>query len=142
MHQLSIFQNISQADLERMYHCFGMRKQKFFPGSRILSYAPDMNNVCVLLNGKAHLYCTDEDGNFSLLEQLKPNDVFGEMFYLPMVSLEYTVEADTECEVMFIHYDKIIHPCHNTCQHHSQRYGDGFPKGIHRSGAAADAGHH
>jgi len=120
MQNLSIFKNISDADRDRMIHCFGVRTMKFAAGEQILTYSPGMDNVCVLLRGGAHLYCIDSEGNFSLLEQLTENDVFGEMFYLPMAMLEYIVEADTDCEVLFIGFDKVIHPCQNTCQHHSQ----------------------
>lgn len=120
MRELSIFQNISDADRDRMIHCFGVRSRKFSAGDEILTYSPGMDNVCILLSGTAHLYCTDAEGNFSLLERLRENDVFGEMFYLPMAALEYIVEADTSCEILFIRFDRVIHPCQNICQHHSQ----------------------
>ena len=120
MQNLSIFKDISSGDRDRMIHCFGVRNQHFTAGQQILTYSPGMDNVCVLQKGKAHLYCIDEDGDFSLLEQLKENDVFGEMFYLPMATVEYIVEADSDCEVLFISFDRVIHPCQNSCYHHSQ----------------------
>lgn len=120
MQNLSIFKDISPSDCARMLHCFGVRQLKFSAGEHILTYAENMDNICILVQGKAHLYCTDADGKFSLLEQLQENDVFGETFYLPMADLEYIVEADTDCEVLFIRFDRIIHPCENLCAHHSQ----------------------
>ena len=55
-----------------------------------------------------------------LLERFEADGLFGELFALPLANLEYIVEADSDCEVLFIQYGKIIHPCSNTCHHHTQ----------------------
>ncbi len=120
MHQLSIFHNIDEAHCAKMLECFGAKRMSFRAGERILSYSEHLNSICVMLSGTAHLYCTDEEGSFSLLEYLHRDDVFGEKFYLPMPNLEYIVEADTDCEVIMIGYDHIVQPCHNLCPHHTQ----------------------
>lgn len=120
MQELSIFQNIDAAHRAKMLACFGAKQARFHAGERILSYSEHTDSICVMLSGTAHLYCTDEDGSFSLMEYLHRDDVFGEKFYLPMPHLEYIVEADTDCEVIMIGYAHIIQPCQNLCPHHTQ----------------------
>lgn len=120
MNTNNIFGGISKSDLDRMLHCFNAQKSKFRKGETIMTYTDDIQKVGVLISGKAHLYTVDYDGDFMLLERFEADGLFGELFSLPLADLEYIVEADSDCEVLFIQYGKIIHPCSNTCQHHTQ----------------------
>lgn len=120
MNSTTIFNGISQSDLSRMLHCFEAQKNTFRKGETIMTYTNELQKVGVLMSGKAHLYTIDYDGNFMLLERFEADGLFGELFALPLASLEYIVEADSDCEVLFIQYGKIIHPCSNTCHHHTQ----------------------
>lgn len=120
MNGLSIFSSISSESRARMYDCFGMTRKKFKKGQTVLTYCNSFKSVCVMITGSATLSCIDEDGNNSFLEKIYPNDVFGELFCLPLAKLEYVLCADEDCEVLFIDYDHIITPCSNTCEHHSR----------------------
>lgn len=120
MNQATIFDQISPGDLARMLHCFDAKKAVFHKGETIMTYSDKLQKVGVLLSGKAHLYTIDYDGNFLLLECFEADGLFGELFMLPLARLEYIVEADSDCEVLFIQYSRIITPCSNTCQHHTQ----------------------
>ena len=120
MNATTIFNGISQSDLSRMLHCFEAQKNTFRKGETIMTYTNELQKVGVLMSGKAHLYTIDYDGNFMLLERFEADGLFGELFALPLANLEYIVEADSDCEVLFIQYGKIIHPCSNTCHHHTQ----------------------
>ncbi len=40
--------------------------------------------------------------------------------YSPLENQAYWVEADTECQIMFIDYPHLIKRCENACPHHSQ----------------------
>ena len=62
----------------------------------------------------------DSEGEYALLEQYGPNDIFGEVFAMPYGDLGYAVEADSDCRVMFIPFDCIYGRCPRACQHHSQ----------------------
>lgn len=115
-----IFAGIVEEELSRMLHCFEAQKVKFQKGQTIMTYTDNIQKVGVILSGKAHLYCIDYNGTFTLLEQLNADELFGELFALPLNNLEYIVEADSNCEVLFIRYSRIITPCSNTCHHHTQ----------------------
>lgn len=120
MHQISIFNGISQEELSRMLQCFQAVEFFYHRGQTIQTYSSSLRKIGVLLSGKAHLYCVDFDGSYTLLERFGPNDLFGEMFSLPLWGLEYIVEADTDCEVLFLLYEDIIKRCEKACGHHSQ----------------------
>lgn len=117
---IELFHGVTQAEIDRMLCCFKTQKQSFSKGQTMMTYQTNMEKIGILLSGKAHLYCIDYDGSYTLLERIEKSDLFGELFALPLANLEYIVEADTGCEVLFIPYSSIIKRCENACHHHSQ----------------------
>ncbi len=120
MSELDIFKNISDEEKSRMLECFGVRRKRFDSGETIITYSGKTDSICLLLGGKASGFWIDDDGNTAMLEYITEGDVFGDVFMMPVGKMEYYVEAATTCEVMFIGYDHVIHPCKNLCCHHSQ----------------------
>lgn len=120
MSQSKIFSGMDEREKQSIYECFSVKTRRFMKGEQILTYSEQLNNVCVVLQGSARVYAIDADGNCSVIELLRKNDVFGEVFHFPFKGLEYIAEADEDCEIMFIGYDHIIHPCSNACLRHTQ----------------------
>ena len=120
MSQSKIFNGMDELDKQRIFDCFSVTTRRYLAGEQILTYSDKLNNVCVVLSGSARVYAIDAEGNCSLIEYLQKNDVFGEVFHFPFKGLEYIAEADENCEIMFIGYDHIIHPCSKACLHHSR----------------------
>ena len=120
MNTTTIIGGIYDSELSRLHHSVEAQKAVYQKGETIMNYTDELQKVGVLMSGKAHLYTIDYDGNFMLLERFEADGLFGELFALPLANLEYIVEADSDCEVLFIQYGRIIHPCSNTCHHHTQ----------------------
>lgn len=117
---IELFYGVNQSEIDRMLCCFQTQKLRFEKGETLMTYHSTLEKVGILLSGKAHLYCIDYDGTYTLLERLEKSDLFGELFTLPLTNLEYIVEADSTCEVLFIPYSSIIKRCENACHHHTQ----------------------
>ena len=92
MQKGSIFSDISPAEWERILRCFQPITQKFEAGSYIMTFSEDLDRIGIMLSGKAHLTYIDADGKYTILEQLYTNDVFGEVFSLPLEEQEFTVQ--------------------------------------------------
>ena len=120
MQEALIFKDISQDSIDAMIACFKPETRSFRRRETITVYSSELTNLCVLLRGNAHLYCMDSDGESILLENYEANDIFGEMFAMPYGELGYAVEADSDCEVMFIRFSCIYGRCPRACAHHSQ----------------------
>ncbi len=118
--RLDAFKNISPEEKERLFSCFGVRRRRYESGETIITYSGKMNTICIMMRGKAGGFWIDDDGNTAMLELITEGDVFGDVFMMPIGQMEYYIEATSACEVMFIGYDKVIHPCKNLCCHHSQ----------------------
>ncbi len=119
MEKPELFSGISQENIRAMVDCFKPEVRSFKKGETILVYSSELEYLCVLLEGRAHLYCMDSDGEYTLLENYSENDVFGEIVTMPFGSLGYAVEADSSCRVMFIRCSCIYGRCSNACEHHT-----------------------
>ena len=117
---VELFKDITNDSIDAMIRCFKPEERSFRKGDTILVYETELKNLCVLLSGKAHLYCVDSDGEYTLLENYRPNDIFGEVFALPYSGLGYVVEADADCRVLFIKMTCIYGRCPNAREHHTK----------------------
>ena len=120
LENVELFEGISQESIDAMIHCFKAEIRKFRKGDTVIVYSPELEYLCVMLSGKSHLYSVDSEGEDTLLEHYMKDDIFGEVFALPYGSLGYVVEADSDCEVMFIRFSEISGRCENACEHHTQ----------------------
>lgn len=120
MRETPLFKDIGQDSIDAMVSCFRPETKSFRKGETILVFSSELEYLCLLLAGSAHLYCVDSEGEYTLLEQYGAHDIFGEVFAMPYGELGYAVEADCDCQVMFIRFSCIYGRCPNACQHHTQ----------------------
>ena len=120
MSQLQLFSGISQDSVDAMTNCFKAETRAFRKGETIAVYSASMEYLYVLLSGRAHLYCMDKDGEYTLLEHYSDGDIFGEAFAMPYSELGFAVEADSACSVMLIRFACIYGRCEKACQHHTK----------------------
>ena len=71
MRQTPLFNGISQDSINAMVSCFRPETRLFRRGETILVFSSELEYLCVLLSGSAHLYCTDSEGEYTLLKQLE-----------------------------------------------------------------------
>lgn len=119
LQNVELFKDISHDRVDSMMKCFSPEVRKFKKGDTILVFEQEVKYLCVLLTGKAHLYCVDSEGEYTLLENYGPNDIFGEVFTMPFGAVGYVAEADSDCSVMFMKMSSIYGRCSNACEHHT-----------------------
>ncbi|MEG2935474.1 MAG: Crp/Fnr family transcriptional regulator [Clostridium sp.] len=120
MKRCFINDGISKESIDKMIVCFKPDFKTYTTGETIMRYSDKIEKVGVMVSGKAQLYVIDYEGDYSILETYEEQDVFGELFYLPLENYEYIIEATKDTKVFFIDYKHIITPCENACIHHSQ----------------------
>lgn len=120
MKKCFINDGISKESIDKMIVCFKPDFKTYTAGETIMRYSDKIEKVGVMVSGKAQLSVIDYDGDYSILETYEQQDVFGELFYLPLENYEYIIEATKDTKVFFIDYKHIITPCENACIHHSQ----------------------
>lgn len=120
MEHITLFTDILPEEQERMRVCFKVREEIFQNGETIMEYSCSMKKIGLIQEGRAVLYCCDEDGNEYVIDELNQDSVFGEPFLLPSDAQHYYACAATQTKVLFIDYEHVIKRCENACHHHSQ----------------------
>ena len=113
----SIFEGISEADIEKMLKCFEARKLTFKKDRTIVTNIINVKLIGIMLSGTANMERYDYNGNRSIIEKLSPNSVFGEVF--SRLGSDISVIATSDCEVLFIEDEHIIKKCKKGCLYHN-----------------------
>ena len=79
----------------------------------ITTYIKNRNQICILKKGNADVIRYDKNGNKTIIETLKSNDIFGEIFFPIKTNSELFVIAKTNCEVIFFLYNDILKHSNN-----------------------------
>lgn len=98
--------------------CLGAFEKKYLKGETIAIMSKEIKRIGIIQSGKAHITCTDTDGTINITERLGEGSVFGEIFAMSNENLIYSIEADTDCVIEYISYDRIVKPCGNNCENH------------------------
>ena len=75
----------------------------------------------VILSGKANILKNDYSGKSIIIEKLKINDIFGHnIICCGLNKSPVDIIAETDCEVLFIPFEKVVNPCEKLCKYHIQ----------------------
>lgn len=80
MEHITLFTDILPEEQERMRVCFKVREAFFQNGETIMEYSSSMKKIGLIQEGRAVLYCCDEDGNEYVIDELNRDSVFGNLF--------------------------------------------------------------
>ena len=117
---LTVFQDITDGEVEAMIRCFRMRRVRFEAGGTICAYSGSGTEVGVVLRGAAELVRFDYEGIRTILERMEPGGGFGEMFtFTDSAGDALEVVSAGNSEVLFMEYDRLMGRCENACAHHS-----------------------
>lgn len=114
-----LFKGIEQVDLDMMYNCLNGYKRKFLPGETILNFDNTHSTVGIVADGIVKLERIDYYGDYSLLDRMGKNDIFGEtLAYSNLDNNDITAVCEKACEVIFVDHNRMIHPCEKACDCH------------------------
>ena len=75
MEHITLFTDILPEEQERMRVCFKVREKFFQNGETIMEYSSSMKKIGLIQEGRAVLYCCDEDGNEYVIDELNRDSV-------------------------------------------------------------------
>lgn len=110
--------NIAEFTQQLQKCCSKAQTKKFEKNELITTYIKNRNQICILKNGSADLIRYDVNGNKTIVETLKQNDVFGEIFFPVKTNNELFVVSKEETEIVYFIYDEISYKCTRTCKFH------------------------
>ncbi len=116
--------NIHEFTKQLQNSCAKAQTKKFDKNEIITSYIKNRNQICILKSGLADLVRYDINGNKTIVETLKENDVFGEVFFPVKTNNELFVLAREKCEIVYFIYDDIQQKCTKGCKFHDELNGN------------------
>lgn len=120
LQQNLLFKNFDLNSLESVLNCLAAKSNYYKKQEIILLQGGKINFIGIVLKGKVRILKEDYEGNINLFVVLGINDIFGESFACADIGESpVTIEADDDCEILFIDCKRIIKVCNNACVFHS-----------------------
>ena len=118
---VALFENIKEADLDKLLVCIRSFKKEFKKGQTIYMETDNIPYVGIVLYGSVHMIKNDIWGNNTLFTFFGPGELFGESFAVQKdVSSSVIFKAAENTKVLFLAASSIIHSCPNACGFHAQ----------------------
>ncbi|MDH7479543.1 MAG: Crp/Fnr family transcriptional regulator [Syntrophomonadaceae bacterium] len=114
-----LFADIGRTELEIMMNCMQPRICEFKKNDLITVAGDRFDSIGILLKGEAVVARDNAAGDRTIMNFLKPGDMFGEMVVFSRNSVwPATVIAQEACAVFFLAREKIVGECGNVCSWH------------------------
>lgn len=121
LRQCPLFDEIDDGDIPGMLDCLGASIRNVEKHNEILAEGESAAYVGILLSGSAHIASQDFYGNRSIVASIAPGELFAESFACAGVdTMPVSIVANENCEVMFVHCQRITVGCSNACGYHSR----------------------
>ena len=78
-----LFSGISESDIESMLTCLQANKLTFSKGEYIFRRGENIRRIGILVSGLLHIQKDDYWGNCSIINIIKPGNMFGEAYAFP-----------------------------------------------------------
>ena len=100
-----LFQDLSESDLDQLYHAACMRSQ-FFEKNQTVFHAGDrICEVGIVQTGNVHIEMIDLWGHKSILSSIAPGQIFAETYAICRKPLLVDVTAAAPCEILFLNLE-------------------------------------
>jgi len=116
-----LFQGISDDEFSEMASCLGARTENYASDENIYLSGDCVREAGIVLDGSVLVVSDDVWGNRNIIAEIGKGEMFAEAFVCGGVSeLPVSVIAETDCEIMFIDFNRVMTQCKNACVFHSR----------------------
>jgi CRP-like cAMP-binding protein len=114
-----LFRGIAKNDIEKLMYCLSVYKKSYKKNEYIVHTGKEINFVGIILTGRIFMEKEDYYGNNYFFTEIRQDYLFGEVFICPHIqSSTVNYRAITDCTIVFIKYDNILHMCRKSCRYH------------------------
>jgi CRP-like cAMP-binding protein len=117
-----LFEGILEKDVLPLLSCLTFKEREYSPGETILAEGDRVDSVGLIISGRAHISMNDFWGNRSIVADLSPGDIFGEVYALSGGTSLSGVEvvAYQPSEILFLNFKRMITVCSSACDYHNR----------------------
>jgi len=115
----ALFQDMSDEEYESLINCLSPIVKNYSKNEIILMTGETIKHIGIFLEGRASAYYEHVDGNRTLVTNLIPMSVLGEILVNTRTQKSpVTVYAASDVEIAFIEYQKVYSMCKSACTKH------------------------
>jgi len=115
-----LFDWINFSDFSEMLICIDTKTKQYQKNQVILLSGNRIDFVGIVARGSVKILREDFGGNQTILTEVFPNDLFGEVFACAgILHSPVTIIASEDCEIVFLDYRKTVTTCCKSCTFHS-----------------------
>lgn len=116
-----LFKGLREENLLSLLSCMDAQKESFSKESVIFAAGEKIDRLGIVLTGRVDTVYEDVLGSRSILDTILPGQLFGDAFSCaPQENLPINVMALTDCEVLLIETERILHSCSVACDQRHQ----------------------
>ncbi len=117
----SLFSGVSQEEIQGMLKCLSARTKHYKKEEFIIRSGDYIRSIGMVLSGTALIIQEDFWGRRTIISEVTPGFIFAETYAcLASIPIEMSVVADSECDVVFLDYNKIMTVCTSACTYHTK----------------------
>ncbi|MFR5601881.1 MAG: Crp/Fnr family transcriptional regulator [Lachnospiraceae bacterium] len=119
--QKNLFYQISSEEFQTIKSCLFAVSRHFDAGETACTFDEDDNSIGVISKGSLSIIRYEINGNRTILECLGEKDIFGTAISVRTAFQEdIAAICDSDCEILFFDYARLVSPCTKACRHHLQ----------------------
>jgi len=119
--QTLLFRDISPEELRSMLACLGAETRQFPRDGVIFRAGDTVRSIGLVLSGSVSIENDDVWGNKSILDRVRPGQVFAETYAcVPGEPLMIRVVAAEPSEILFLDTGRVLQTCSSACTFHSR----------------------
>jgi len=119
--QTILFRGAAPDEVRAMLDCLRAETKQFQRGSVIYHAGGVVTSVGLVLSGSVSIENDDIWGNRSILDRVRPGQVFAETYAcVPGAPLMISVVAAEPAEILFLDIGRVLHVCSNACGFHNK----------------------
>lgn len=118
--QTALFHGLTEAELRQTLDCLGAANKTYPKQSFLLRAGDHASSMGVMLSGSALLIQEDLWGRRNIVAKVEPGDTFAEAFAAAGGSLNLSVAANEDCEVLMLDLNRVLTLCPSACPSHSK----------------------
>ncbi len=120
LRKTQLFKSVGENEIESMLSCLDAKLKSYKKGEYVVRQGERMNELAVLVEGKLHIQNDDFWGNRSILGDIAPGEMFGEIYIAPQSdTLINDVVAQENSAVIFFNVTCMVTTCSNACRFHT-----------------------
>ncbi len=120
MLKIDLFENIENNEILELLKCTGIKTKVYKKDSYVLRNGSKIDSLGIVLEGSIKII-KNFNQKKTVIENLAVNDIFGHnIVCLGINKSPVDIVAQTNCEILYVPFEKVITPCTKLCPYHLQ----------------------